>query len=394
MTTNTAYGISFPTRSTSHTRTLSAAAALSLVVAGSLMTARPAHAAPPTVADSGRVTVVARNLDNPRGLAFGSHDDLYIAESGHGGSLCLGDGPTGPQCAGLTSGMSKLVDGRLTKVLDGLISVASPDGTAAAGLSAVSTQGSRIYGQMAASSAGVPPTAPPGPVVRAAKAELGRTISIDRHGSWSALAPTGNRDYAWTNHHQYLQPDQFPDANPNALLTVGRTQYVADAGSNLIAKVDDQGRVSTWAYLTVPAGSVTDGVPTCIAKAPDGSFYVGELLGGEYAPGHARVWRIANGVASVKWSGFTGIQGCGFDDSGNFYATEFQANGMFGPDPSGALIKVAPNGTRTTLGAGQLSFPSGFAYDDGAVYVSNWSIMPAANAGGPTGEVVRIAVDD
>ncbi|MEO3938622.1 ScyD/ScyE family protein [Dermatophilaceae bacterium Soc4.6] len=394
MTTNIAYGMSFPTRSTSRTRTLSASAALSLVVAGSLMAARPAHAAPPTDADGARVTVVARNLDNPRGLAFGSHDDLYIAESGHGGSLCLGNGPEGPQCAGLTSGVSKLADGRLTKVLDGLISVASPDGTAAGGLSAVSTQGNRLYGQMAANGAGVPPNAPPGPVVRAAKAELGRTITIDRHGSWSALAPTGNRDYAWTNRHQDLQPDQFPDANPNALMTIGRTHYVADAGANLIAKVDDQGRVSTLTYLPVPAGAVTDAVPTCIAKAPDGSFYVGELLGGDYAPGHARVWRIANGVASVKWSGFTGIQGCGFDDSGNFYATEFQANGMFGPDPSGALIKVAPNGTRTTLGAGQLSFPSGFAYDDGAVYVSNWSIMPASNGGGPTGEVVRISVDD
>ena len=66
---------------------------------------------------------------------------------------------------------------------------------------------------------------------------------------------------------------------------------------------------------------------------------------------------------------------------------------MFGPDPSGAVIKVAPNGDRTTLGAGSLSFPSGFAYDHGAVYVSNWSVMPAANGDGPTGEVVKISVD-
>lgn len=94
----------------------------------------------------------------------------------------------------------------------------------------------------------------------------------------------------------------------------------------------------------------------------------------------------------MKWTGFTGIQGCGFDTSGNFYATEFQAHGMFGPDPSGDVVKVTPTGQRTVLGAGSLFFPSGFAFHGGAVYVSNWSIMPADNHGGPTGEVVRIPV--
>ncbi len=167
---------------------------------------------------------------------------------------------------------------------------------------------------------------------------------------------------------------------------------MADAGANLIAEVDNQGHVSTLAYLRVPVGSITDTVPTCVAKAPDGSLYVGELLGGAYAPGHARVWRIAEGIATVKWTGFTGIQGCGFDDTGNFYATEFQAKGMFGPDPSGAVIKVAPNGDRTTFGTGQLFFPSGFAYNHGAVYVSNWSIMPASNGAGPTGQVAKISL--
>ena len=46
----------------------------------------------------------------------------------------------------------------------------------------------------------------------------------------------------------------------------------------------------------------------------------------------------------------------------------------------------------TVLGAGALFLPSGFAYHDGAVYVSNWSTMPADNGGGPTGQVVRIPV--
>ena len=229
---------------------------------------------------AGTVTVVARNLDNPRGLAFGPHGDLYIAEAGHGGSVCLGAGPQGPQCAGLTSGLSKLTHGRLTKVVDHLISVASPDGTGAEGLVAVSTQGRRIYGQVALNSAVIPPGAPSGPVIDAARAQLGQTLAIRGDGSWSALASTGDTDYAWTNDHKNLQPDQFPDANPNGLATRGRTQYVADSGANLIAQVDNHGHVSTLAFLQVPSGSRTDAVPTCVATAPDGSLYVGELLGG------------------------------------------------------------------------------------------------------------------
>ena len=67
---------------------------------------------------------------------------------------------------------------------------------------------------------------------------------------------------------------------------------------------------------------------------------------------------------------------------------------MFGPDSSGAVVKVTPKGVRTMLGVGSLNFPSGFAFKDGGVYVSNWSIMPASNGGGPTGQVVKISVDD
>ncbi len=401
MNTKEARRLTYTIRSaTLRNRNLGVAAAIGIFAAGSLLTAGPVNAAPAQTAQAaseavGTVTVVAENLDNPRGLAFGPHGELYIAEAGHGGTLCLGNGPEGqPQCVGLSSGISKLSHGVLTKFVDHLFSVASPDGSFAQGLVAVATQGKRIYGQAAANTNAIPPEAPPGPVIDAARAQLGRTLAIKGDGTWSAIASTGDADYAWTNAHKDLQLDQFPDANPNGLAASGRTQYVADAGANLIAKVDSHGNVSTLAYLQVPDLSITDAVPTCVAKAPDGSLYVGELLGGDFAPGHARVWRIADGTATVKWTGFTGIQGCGFDDAGNFYATEFQANGMFLPDSSGAVIKVAPNGERTTLGASQLHFPSGFAYHHGAVYVSNWSVMPAANGRGPTGQVVKISVED
>ncbi len=376
---------------TLHHRTnrLAALAAGSLVVAG--VAVAPAAQAHGSDDKPGTVTVVASNLDNPRGLAFGKRGDLLITEAGHGGSTCMGEGPEGPLCAGLTGGLSKLSHGRVTRVLDHLISVASPDGTAAEGMIAVATRGGDVYAQFAENTFVIPPDAPPGDVIDAARAQLGRTIRLTGNGSWKVLASTGDTDYEWTSEHQELQPDQFPDANPNGLAVTSKGVFVADAGANLLAQLGRDGSVSTRTYFDVPAGSPTDSVPTCVAQGPDDALYVGELLGGSYAPGQARVWRVSHGKAQVKWTGFTGIQGCGFDSHGNFYATEFQVNGLFGPDPSGDMIQVARNGKRTTLGAGVLNFPSGFAADDDAIYVSNWSIMPAQNNGGPTGQIVRIA---
>ena len=301
-------------------------------------------------------------------------------------------GEEGPSCAGLTSGISKITHGRAHRVLDGLISVAGPDGTAAEGIVAVATQEpavrpDRPEQQGAAGS---------GAARRCAGRRAdptGSTIGVSRRGSWWPIAWTGNADYDWTADHKQLQPDQFPDANPNGLTVRGRTVYVADAGANLLAKVTGKGHVSSLAYFQVPPQSPTDGVPTCVAKAGDGSLYVGELLGGTATTGQARVWQVwPNGKAKVKWTGFTGIQGCGFDDRGNFYVTEFQAHGMFGPDPAGDVVGIKPDGTRTTFGAGSLFFASGFAYRDGSVYVSNWSIMPGRNPGGHAGEVVKIDV--
>jgi sugar lactone lactonase YvrE len=380
-------------------RPLPALVAAAACAAGIALVAPPtaaasaARAATPAHVAVGTVTVVASGLDNPRGLVF-VHGHLYVAEAGHGGTLCMPGGPEGgEQCAGLTSGISKIEHGRSHRVVDGLISLADKDGTSAEGVVALATHDGRLFAQVGANSRALPATLPSSPVVDAARRELGRTLAIGHRGAWWPIASTGNADYDWTAAHKSLQPDQFPDANPNGLTVRGGSIYVADAGANLVARVRRNGHVSTVAYFQVPAGSPTDGVPTCVANAPDGSLYVGELLGGTFAPGGARVWQIwPNGRARVKWTGFTAIQGCGFDNRGNFYVTEFQTHGLGATDPHGAVVQIRPNGHRTTFGANALFVPSGFAYRDGRVYVSNWSIQPATNPGGPTGQVVSIKV--
>jgi hypothetical protein len=55
------------------------------------------------------------------------------------------------------------------------------------------------------------------------------------------------------------------------------------------------------------------------------------------------------------------------------FATNFRKNNL-----KGAVVRVAPDGSRTRLGGKQLLAPTGAAADStGAVYVSNFSVLPA-----------------
>ena len=247
---------------------------------------------------------------------------------------------------------------------------------------AVSASGGVVYGQFGGNTFGIPTSGFPTFLLQAAHKDLGQFGRVS-NGSFVAKAGVGDHDYIWANAHTSLNP-QFPDSNPNGVLVTGGQMFVADAGANTLDQVMPNGTVKVLTYLNVPSGSPTDGVPTCVAKGPDGALYVGELLGGNFAPGNARVWRIVvkNGQAtkSVWARGLTTVQGCGFDPQGNFYATEFEVNGLDeSPDrqPRRGRGEDRPERNRTTLGMGSLFFPSGFAFWNGALYVSNCSIAPA-----------------
>ncbi len=372
--------------------------ALILAVAGTLP-ALGAVTAEASARTTPAVTVVASHLNNPRGLAW-DHGKLYLAESGRGGAHhCLTDPSGSTTCAGLTGYIDRVNRHGVTHLTKGLISVAGPDGVASAGPAAVSADDGRVYGVIGGNTIGIPPGGFPKWLLRAAHHQLGH-FGMAAGGEFHSISAVGDADYWWTNRHKYLVPDQYPDSNPNGLWVHDGMRIVADAGANTISAVDGRGRSHVVAFFPAPKGSVTDTVPTCVAKGPDHALYVGELLGGDYNPGGARVWRIGwhNGhvTKSVWATGLTTIQGCGFDKWGNFYATEFQTGGLnFDPtaSPLGDVVKIAPNGQRTVLGAGQLFWPSGFAAGpNGSIYVSNCSIAPAGGFGPcPNGgQVVRI----
>jgi sugar lactone lactonase YvrE len=375
--------------------------ALGLATALALAAPSAAGAQTSTQGYHNKVTVIADHLSNPRGLAPAPGGALYLAEAGSGGKVCIAGGEQGTTCLGKTGSFDLVTRHGVKRIVTGLISGSGEGGVAAEGPVSVSRgPDGTFYGLFGLNTHVVPPKgAIPANLRAAALAELGRLVRVSPHHSVKVVSNVGDQDWAWTNTHRYLAPKDFPDANPNAVLYSYGHRYVIDAGANTLVDVRRNGVAKVVAFFAVPKGSQSDSVPTCVARGPDGALYVGELLGGFYSPGHARIWRVVPGHAPKVWAtGLSTVQGCGFGRDGAFYATEFQVGGLNedpGANPAGDVVRIDRHGHRTHLGVGKLFYPSGFAAgSDGAIYVSNCSIAPASGMGPQLcqtgGQVVRI----
>jgi len=372
---------------------VSASAGMALALG---LAAAPAAGAQ-TRGTSAKFTVIASHLSNPRGLSRAPGGGLYLAEAGSGGKACVSGGPEGTTCIGLTGSFDIVGKNGIRRIVTGLISASDKGGTAAEGPVSVSRSRGGFYGLFGLNSHVVPPKgAIPARLRQKALAQLGRLWFVRPHGQVTSVSDVGDQDWVWSLHHKKLAPRDFPDANPNAVLASRGQRYVVDAGANILVRVARNGTAKLVAFFRVPAHSQSDSVPTCVARGPDGALYVGELLGGSFRPGHARIWRVVPGHAPKVWArGLTAVQGCGFGKNRAFYAVEFQTGGLGAKSPAGDVVRIARNGHRTRLGVGKLFFPSGFAAGaNGSIYVSNCSIAPATGMGAQLcpdgGQVVRI----
>lgn len=194
------------------------------------------------------------------------------------------------------------------------------------------------------------------------------------------------------------------DSNPYGILALPGKRVVADAGANALNEVAANGAIQTLAvfpdrlveappFLELPPGTLIpmDTVPTSVALGPDGHYYVGQLTGFPFPVGDANIYRVPaqGGVPEVYAGGFTAIIDLAFGADGSLYVLEIAKNGLLDAfifnDWTGALIRVAPDGTRTEIAAGALFAPGGVAVrSDGAFYVTNNSIFSAS------GQVLRI----
>ncbi len=344
---------------------------------------------------------VITGLNEPRGLAFDGLGSIYIAEAGtagtgtsgvtHTGAISKYDWHGGTFTPAWSTPFTSIFvqEGGDTSVL-GPADVATT-GTGCLQHSPAELRHCRVLAILSESHQGL-------------KAQTGLNIPQMGHlyrlnartGTYTSRSNVGDQDYQWTADHKSLFPDDFPDANPYAVLRTrgpdGLRTFVADAGANTISENLRGGESRVIAYIpNETTAAMRDATPTCIAQGPDGALYIGalDLVSNFVAgPGLSNVWRVDPN--STDWqhnatlwaTGYTTIDGCAFDRQGNFWASELFYPNAAGPPGDLAMAPFEHPGNITHIGGGSIPLPGGIAQGpDGAMYVSAGVADTSANSG-------------
>jgi hypothetical protein len=337
-----------------------------------------------------RITVVARGLDNPRGIAFGSDGALYVAEAGRGGA-----GPCttvelfgGPVCYGPSGAVTRVQHGQQRRVTTGLGSFAHADGGFAFGAHDISLLGEGGAYVTVGGCFGL---------VTPAQGNCGGLFRLGPHGQPRLVADLNA--FEIQNNPDGVHPGE---SDPYAVLARPGERIVSDAAGNDLLRVGPDGHVSLLAVfpsrlvpappsLGLPSGTQLpmDSVPTTVAVGRDGAFYVGELTGFPFPVGGARIYRLVPGHApQVFATGLTNVIDIAFDHDGNLLVVEIARSSLLSDDPNGALIRLNRDGSRQTLLSADLLHPTAVAVHGHALYLSTCGTCPGG------GQVIRVALGD
>jgi hypothetical protein len=381
-----------------------------VAVAAAAVIAGSAASAPMSATSSApRLEVVARDLNNPRKLFAEPGGAIDVVEAGTGGSdTCLGTGAN-TTCVGMTGSITRIVNGAQRRVVTHLPSWATPTQQRAAGPADVLVRGSTYYVLLQdalASSNGANALGPDGKIagdlIATPAGRAAPKVIVDL----AAFEVARNPDHGAGPGAKFGNPSI--DSNPFAFTSYRGGFAVVDAAANDLLWISPRGKVSVLAVfptqtvkltravarkigapLTLTSLSVQS-VPSCVVVGPDGALYVGELTGRPFQPGAARIWRVVPGKEPTRHAaGFTNITDLAFDGK-DLLVLEIAARGLLDPTSPGALIRLAPDGTRTILASKGLVAPTGLAVSRGSIYIANNGLF-AGNGPGRHGEVVRLS---
>ncbi|MBW4607532.1 MAG: ScyD/ScyE family protein [Hassallia sp. WJT32-NPBG1] len=360
--------------------------------------------------------VVADGLDNVRGLSFAPDGSLYITESGVGGDGRCIPGPSLEgldSCAGTSGAVTRVKDGKQERILTGLPSIAlRPSGATGEGPQDI--QFDAAGNAYLLIGYGGNPTINDFPVN---SPSWGQLYKVDFNtGSLTSIADLGKYELANNaDGEDVLDVSGEIASNPYAFTIKGNTAYIVDAAANNILTVGLDGS-NLKSFTVLPKQTITNpvfptpepgqvsppdapppgqtlneveiqSVPTGVVFGADGALYVSEYTGFPFPQGEARIFRVAaNGETTVYADGFTQLGDLAFDAKGNLYALQYGNEPQWKGISDASVIKIAPDGTRTTLlsGNGLESATALTVGLDGAIYVSNKGDRPGV------GQVLRI----
>ena len=355
---------------------------------------------PEPASAAGTITPVASGLHSPRGIAF-VNGKLLVAEAGLGGADCFDGGPgAGMVCIGPTGRISWINNGLPTPLVTGLFSETARGGLDTEGPAGLSVNEGRILAQI-----GTPPQEVPSPPTLSAgasalgKAQAGLLISVHRNGSWNTVAHVGESDFNYTT--SFPEPPgpgtQEHDSNPYGVLATDEGAYVADAGSNTLDRIGEDGAIKILIHDPTrfdsnPNAFPSDAVPTCVVRTEDG-LLVGELSG-RLLLVHGKTFSVVNAPL------LSHVTGCTGDGHGNVYFVDMFGSGpVFVPPPGskffiGNVVKYNTGSGKFSMLADGLRLPNmDTVGPDGNLYVTVGSICPAfPGCAGATGGVIRITL--
>lgn len=329
------------------------------------------------------------NLFDPRGIAVGPADALFVAESGSGRITQI-----------RTRGNQSISTFATLPTMSSDLGDLGPVDVAVSGLGKtyVLLSGPRQSGAT----------------------PFAQLVRLQPAGGSSVVADIGVYEQTHLDPYDLDNPPFPEESNPNGLaLLAGNQILVADAANNSLLHVDAQGGITTVARFKPenvpwptglsfgpPAGTPVpaESVPTAIAVGPDGAWYVSELKGFPFTKGTSRIWRIEPGSVGVTCdpeqpqsgacrtvgTGFSSVIDLTFGADGTMYVLEIAKEGLVdvilrGGPPIGALWAVR-NGSKTEIAPGSLLFPGGVAVgSDGSLYVTTGAVF-----GPDAGAVVRV----
>jgi hypothetical protein len=332
---------------------------------------------------SSGLTVIANDLDSPRGFTWGSDGTLYLALAGRAGDTHIPVVPGYTIDSGLSSSVVTVANGCTTPVVQGLVSTLWDEPGWLWGAMDVAILGDDLYVLISGA----------GPSWASPSSRSG-VFKILADGTMTLVADISS----WLPEHppQVAPPEgPSPDGSLFDLEATADALLLSDAVNGLIIRVTPDGAVSTFADL-----SDQHPVPTGIAVDGEGNAYVTFETVPPYGDGSTKVVQITpDGTVTDFWTGLTRVADLEFGPDGMLYAAELSTNNTdtepFVHPNTGRIVRQSgPDGVEVV--AEGLDFPVGLGFGaDGALYVSGpangATAADGANAG--AGWLARVEMD-